>query len=112
MASYVPLEEPDSEDPTVRRMPGVSGRQTVGKRVCSKCGELNYLGETHCARCNAELDPKQPILVILPPPPAPEPAPTVVVVQPPPAPPWWWWWPLGLIGIAVVARIVIAIFDI
>jgi hypothetical protein len=114
VSTSLPTTRPGTtNEPTLRRLPGVGGRQSVGSKVCSNCGELNQLGETHCDRCKAELDPKPPepiVVVIPPPPPAPEPAPIVVVV-PPPTPPWWWWWPLGLIGIAIVIRIVIAIIE-
>ena len=115
VSSGVPTTRPGTTvEEARRRLPGAAGRQRVGSRVCPnpKCGELSPLGATHCWRCDTEFDPKppEPVVIVLPPPPAPEPI--VVVVAPPPAPPppWWYWWPLGVIGAAIVIRILIAIF--
>src|SRR3712207_1525286 len=50
---------------SLRRLPGAGGRLVVGTKVCPACGELNPLGETHCIRCAAELDPKPPEPVVV-----------------------------------------------
>ena len=47
-------------DTTLRRLPGAGGRQRIGSKVCPECGELNPLGNTHCIRCTADLDPRPP----------------------------------------------------
>ncbi|HZB42675.1 MAG TPA: hypothetical protein VE487_17010 [Ilumatobacter sp.] len=113
VSSGIPTTRPGtSSDATLRRLPGVGGRQRVGSKVCPECGDPNPLGETHCTRCKAELEPKLPepppaVVVVA----APAPEPVVVVVATPAAdPPWWYWWPLGLIVVAVLIRIMIAIF--
>jgi hypothetical protein len=76
----------------------------VGTKVCPACGELNPLGETHCIRCAAELDPKpKPAPVVAAPPPPPPPAP-----EPEPEPiatPWWWWPAAALIASAILIPI-------
>jgi len=97
-----------NNDTTLRRLPGAGGRQRVGSKVCPACGELNPLGETHCLRCRAELDPKPvvaPVVVIVapppPPPPIPEPEPIVT--------PWWRWWPVAaLIALAIAVPYLVA----
>lgn len=96
-----------SSDATLRRLPGAGGRHRVGSKVCPECGELNPLGETHCLRCRADLDPKppEPVVEIIPMPAPPPPPP------PPPVPerriPLWWW--LLAIGLTVVLITVIVI---
>jgi uncharacterized paraquat-inducible protein A len=96
-----------NSDATLRRLPGAGGRNRVGSKVCPECGELNPLGETHCIRCSADLDPKPappPVIVVAPPPPPPpEPEP-----EPEPEPittPWWWWPAAALIASAIAIPI-------
>lgn len=96
-----------NSDATLRRLPGAGGRHRVGSKVCPECGELNPLGETHCLRCRADLDPKppEPVVEVIP---EPEPPP-----PPPPLPeperhiPLWWW--LLAVGLTVVLITVIVI---
>ena len=94
-----------NSDSTLRRLPGAGGRNRVGSKVCPECGELNPLGETHCIRCTAELDPKPappPVIIVAPPPPpppAPEPEPEPI------ATPWWWWPAAALIATAIIIPI-------
>ncbi len=95
-----------NSDSTLRRLPGAGGRNRVGTKVCPECGELNPLGETHCIRCTAELDPKPaapPVVVAtpppLPPPPEPEPEPELITT------PWWWWPAAALIASAIAIPI-------
>ncbi|WP_041298226.1 hypothetical protein [Ilumatobacter coccineus] len=92
--SSAPITTPGGNaQATLRRLPGAGGRRRVGSRICPECGELNALSETHCTRCEADLDPPPP-----PPPPAPEPEPEVFVPVPleeTPTSPWWVWWLLG-----------------
>ncbi len=90
-------------DTTRRRLPGTGGRVTVGSRLCPECGELNPLGETHCIRCTADLDP----------PPPPEPV-VEVYVEPPPPPPEpepvkRRWWPWVVLAVAVILLAVVLI---
>jgi hypothetical protein len=95
-----------NSDSTLRRLPGAGGRNRVGSKVCPACGELNPLGETHCIRCTAELDPKPappPVVVVAAPPPPPPPEP-----EPEPEPittPWWWWPAAALIASAIAIPI-------
>jgi len=102
VASNVPTTTKGANsDSTLRRLPGAGGRNRVGSKVCPECGELNPLGETHCIRCTAELDPKPapPLVVVLtppPPPPLPEPEPEPI------ATPWWWWLAAALIATAII----------
>lgn len=94
-------------DATLRRLPGAGGRHRVGSKVCPACGELNPLGETHCLRCAAELDPKPvapPVVIAAPPPPpppAPEPEPEPITTP-------WWWWPAAALLAAVIAIPILA----
>ncbi len=99
-----------SSDATLRRLPGAGGRHRVGSKVCPECGELNPLGETHCLRCRADLDPKapEPVVEVLP---EPAPAPPPPPPPPPPArriPPWWWLLAIGL-TVILITVIVIAL---
>ena len=90
-------------DTTLRRLPGAGGRQRIGSKVCPECGELNPLGNTHCIRCTADLDPRPPEPVVeLPPPPEPEPEPL-----PEPGTPWWWWLILAAVLTAGVVALII-----
>lgn len=99
-----------NSDATLRRLPGAGGRNRVGSKVCPECGELNPLGETHCIRCTAELDPKPappPVVVEATPPPPPPPEP-----EPEPEPittPWWWWPAAALIASAIAIPILAAL---
>ena len=107
VSSAIPATTPGANsDSTLRRRPGVDGRQRVGSLVCPPCGELNPLGETYCLRCGAELDPKPveppPIVVVAPPPPPPPP-------EPEPEPittPWWWWPAAAVIASAILIPII------
>jgi hypothetical protein len=93
-------------DDSRRRLPGTAGRRTVGSRACPECHELNPLGNTHCIRCSAVLDP-EPVVVVpepLPPPPAP-----VVVVEPPPKRRWWPFVVLAAVAVVLVVTIVVAL---
>jgi ribosomal protein L40E len=99
-----------NSDSTLRRLPGAGGRHRVGSKVCPECGELNPLGETHCLRCAADLDPKPPppppTVVAAPPPPpppAPEPEPEPIVT------PWWWWPAAGVLAAAILIPILAAL---
>lgn len=106
--SAVPAMRPGvNSDATLRRLPGAGGRQRVGSKVCPECGELNPLGETHCLRCRALLDPKpveQTVVVAPPPvlvaPPLPDPEPVRRI-------PWWWWLVAVVLTIAVLVAIVV-----
>ena len=109
VSSAIPATTPGANsDTTLRRLPGAGGRQRVGSRVCPACGELNPLGGTHCLRCSAELDPKPPppppkVVVAPPPPPPPEPEPEPIVT------PWWWWPAAGVLTLAILIPILIAL---
>lgn len=108
--SSIPATTPGANsDATLRRLPGAGGRHRVGSKVCPECGELNPLGETHCLRCQSELDPKPvappaPVVVVPPPPPpAPEPEPEPIKT------PWWWWPTAALIASAILIPILAAL---
>jgi hypothetical protein len=106
VSSTVPTTTPGANsDSTLRRLPGAGGRHRVGSKICPDCGELNPLGETHCLRCSAELDPKPveppPVIVAPPPPPPPPPEP-----EPEPiATPWWWWAAAAVLASAIAIPI-------
>lgn len=109
VSSNVPATVPGANsDATLRRLPGAGGRHRVGSKVCPECGELNPLGETHCLRCRAELDPKPVAPVVAAPPPPPPPPPP----EPEPEPittPWWWWPAAGVIATAILIPILAAL---
>jgi len=44
-------------DANLRRLPGSSGRRSIGTRACPHCGELNEINANHCVRCEGEMDP-------------------------------------------------------
>ena len=95
-----------NSDSTLRRLPGAGGRTRVGSKVCPACGELNPLGETHCIRCTAELDPKPappPVVVVAPPPPPPPPEPEPEPITTP-----WWWWPAAALIASAIAIPILA----
>jgi len=95
-----------NSDSTLRRLPGAGGRNRVGSKVCPECGELNPLGETHCIRCTAELDPKPappPVVVVAPPPPPPLPEPEPEPITTP-----WWWWPAAALIASAIAIPILA----
>ena len=101
-----------NSDSTLRRRPGVDGRRRVGSKICPECGELNPVGNTHCIRCTAELDPKPP-----PPPPppvprpepVPEPEPVVAFVAPDPGTRWDYWVLGGLLIAGMIAAVIASI---
>jgi uncharacterized paraquat-inducible protein A len=108
VSSAIAVTKPGANsDTTLRRLPGAGGRQRVGSKVCPECGELNPITETHCLRCRAALDPKEPEPVVIAPAPAP---PVVQRPTPPPPPPVvpmpWWRYAAGA-AIAVIVGTVI-----
>lgn len=98
-----------NSDATLRRLPGAGGRQRVGSKVCPECGELNPITETHCLRCRADLDPREPEPVVV----APAPPPPVVkrAPAPPPPPPEmplpWWRYAAGAAIAVMVGTIIL-----
>jgi len=107
VGSNVPVTTPGANsDTTLRRLPGAGGRHRVGSKVCPECGELNPLGETHCLRCRAELDPKPappPVMAAPPPPPPPAPEPEPEPITTP-----WWWWTAALVIASAIALPILA----
>ncbi|MDF1603314.1 hypothetical protein [Nocardioides sp. YIM 152315] len=63
---------------SLRRLPGTSGRVTVGSLACPHCAESNLLSAELCVRCGGLMHPPapEPVVVTPPPPPPPEPEPT------------------------------------
>ena len=66
------LDAAGTADESLRRLPGASGRVTVGSVPCPHCAEGNLVTAEVCIRCGGLMDP----------PPAPAP-----VAAPPPPPP-------------------------
>jgi hypothetical protein len=90
----IQLGDRDTDEATLRRLPGTAGRVTVASVACPHCDEANPLSATLCGRCGLPM-------VVAPPPAPPEP----VIVSPPPAPPpepepeprtSWWPWVAGV----------------
>ena len=67
-------DDDDSDLGSLRRLPGVAGRDDLTQQTCPSCAEPNHADATNCIACASLLNPP-------PPQPAPEPAP--YVPQPP-----------------------------
>lgn len=85
----VVLASGDSDGESLRRLPGASGRVTVGSTPCPHCAEENLVTAEVCIRCGGLMNPPpapEPVLVLPPPPPPPLPEP-----EPEPGTPMWVW---------------------
>lgn len=103
--SKVMLDTGDTTGESLRRLPGTSGRTTVGSTPCPHCAESNPVTAEVCLRCGGLMDPPAPApVVVAPPPPPPAPAPEPKATTP------LWVWVLGgatlLLLIALIAYVV------
>lgn len=103
--SRVLLDTGDTTGESLRRLPGTSGRATVGSATCPHCAEGNLLTAEVCVRCGGLMDPPAPEPVVeAPPPPPPAPAPEPQATTP------LWVWILGgatlLVLVALIAYVV------
>ena len=76
--SKIVLDAGTTAGDSLRRLPGTSGRVTVGSIECPTCAEGNVVTAEVCLRCGGPMVlPPAPVVVAAPPPPppAPEPAP-------------------------------------
>lgn len=95
----------NSQDESLRRLPGTVGRVTVASLACPHCAEPNPVTGMNCVRCGLSLAPlpAPPPMIEAPPPPTP-----VLIAAP--APLSWIWIALMvaafviLVGIAAAAR--------
>jgi hypothetical protein len=86
------------------RLPGTSGKMTIGFRQCPVCEERNTMGAKHCVHCGASLDkppPPKTVLITAPPP-------KPVVVAPPPDEPIPWL-VLALVILAGVIAVILSV---
>lgn len=94
-------------DDSLRRLPGTAGRQTVASVPCPTCAEANPISAVICLRCGGPM-----VLPVIAPEPVPEPEPVVVaptpVVEPKRSFPWWWL-VLGLLTLAVLVGLIVAV---
>lgn len=91
----------DTNDTTLRRLPGAGGRLLIGTRVCPTCGELNSIGEKFCTRCHNDMDPQPEPVVVIPPPPPPPPPPPIKKRN------WWPWIAAAAVTILVIVAIIV-----
>ncbi|HSL59071.1 MAG TPA: hypothetical protein VK866_14595 [Acidimicrobiales bacterium] len=97
----------DVADTTLRRLPGAEGRFAEATEVCPTCGELNFLGVTHCVRCGGPMELPYEPPPAPPEPPAPPPPPEPAVAAPPLS--WIWWVIVAVLVVAFTAAVVGAI---
>ncbi len=74
--SKVVLDSGSTAGDSLRRLPGTSGRVTVGSIECPTCSEGNVVTAETCVRCGGPMVlPPEPVVVVPPPPPPPAPEP-------------------------------------
>lgn len=97
----IQLGDRDTDEATLRRLPGTAGRLTVASAACPHCHEANPLAATECGRCGRPMVmAPEPVAVAPPPPPAPAPPP-----EPEPRSLWWLWLLLALTSVLAVALV-------
>lgn len=100
--SKVVLDTGDTAGESLRRLPGTSGRATVGSATCPHCAEGNLITAEICIRCGGLMNPPAPVPVVAaPPPPPPPPAP-----EPKAKTPLWVWIVGGITLLLLVALVV------
>jgi hypothetical protein len=99
--SKILLDTGTTSGDSLRRLPGTSGRVTVGSVACPHCAEGNLLTAQTCVRCGGLMDPPAPEVVVAAPPPAPAPPP-----EPERRTPVWVWVVAGTTLVLLVALVV------
>lgn len=96
----IQLGDRDTDESTLRRLPGTAGRLTVASATCPHCHEANPLAATECGRCGRPMVIAPAPVVVAPPPPPPAPPP-----EPEPRSLWWLWLLLGTTAVLLAVLV-------